>query len=97
MLRTITNTVLWLNRVAFHVTRSFDVAVEYRFMWQTRPGVGGDDATQLQHGALLELDALVAKHVRVGVGWNFTRFSDDELSDLDRDASGFFVRVTGQY
>ncbi|MCC6998242.1 MAG: DUF11 domain-containing protein [Deltaproteobacteria bacterium] len=97
VLRTITNTVLWLNRVAFHVTRSFDVAVEYRFMWQTRPGVGGDDATQLQHGALLELDALVAKHVRVGVGWNFTRFSDDELSDLDRDASGFFVRVTGQY
>jgi hypothetical protein len=35
--------------------------------------------------------------VRLGVGYNFTKFAEDELGDFDRDSSGVFFRVTAQY
>ena len=33
----------------------------------------------------------------LGIGYNFTRFAEDELGDFNRDASGVFFRVTAQY
>jgi hypothetical protein len=53
--------------------------------------------SQLKHGALIELGYWVHRFVRLGLGYNFSRFSDDEFADQHRDASGFFFRVVGRY
>jgi len=39
----------------------------------------------------------VKKHFRVGAGYNFTDFSDDEFSPNDYSVRGWFVRVQGRY
>jgi len=96
-------TGLWINRVNWHVLRTIrrfdidplipgdiDIGVEYRFL-------GGMPAFALEHGALVEVQIAPVPYFRVGLGWNFTSFTDDELSRNDRDESGFFVRAIGQY
>jgi hypothetical protein len=84
------DTVLTIHRVNYHLTDTFDAGIEYRFLRNYL-------ANDLKHGALVELSYILMEHARLGVGYNFTRFSDDELSDLDRDVGGFFFRVQGQY
>jgi hypothetical protein len=49
------------------------------------------------HGTLFELDYDVTRYVRLGIGYNFSHFSDDELGQLDRDTHGFFLRVVGRF
>jgi hypothetical protein len=82
--------VLWINRINYHLTRTWDVGAEYRFLHQSLTG-------DWRHGTLLEINYILQDHVRLGVGYNFTRFAEDELGDFDRDASGVFFRVTAQY
>ncbi len=82
--------VLWINRINYHLTRTWDVSAEYRFLHQSLTG-------DWRHGTLLEINYILQDHVRLGVGYNFTRFAEDELGDFDRDASGVFFRVTAQY
>jgi hypothetical protein len=72
--------------------RRWDVALEYRALRVARDG-----ATELRHGALLEVAFFLDKRIRLGVGYNFTHFSDDEMTDLDADTHGFFFRVVGRY
>ena len=38
----------------------------------------------------------IGRNFRVGVGCNFTDFSDN-LTDFDYDHWGFFLNVTGRY
>lgn len=61
---------------------------EYRWL-----GVrdGGD-----RSGALLGVDRDLGDHFRVGLGYNFTDFSDD-LTDFDYDHRGWFLNVVGWY
>ncbi|MGN6223733.1 hypothetical protein [Pseudoxanthomonas sp.] len=47
-------------------------------------------------GALLGLDRDIGRNFRVGVGYSFTRFSDD-LTDFDNDHKGWFINLTGRY
>lgn len=49
-----------------------------------------------RHGALVGIDRDVGQNLRLGVGYNFTRFSDD-LTDFDYDQRGFFVNIVGRY
>jgi len=70
-----------------------DAGVEYRFLRMFIEGQGG----QLKHGALVEVGYWVASVVRLGVGYNFSRFTDNEFADQDRDASGVFFRAVGKY
>lgn len=84
------DTWLWINRVNYHLTGDFDAAFEYRLMHNSLSG-------EWKHGPLVELTYILMEHARLGVGYNFTSFSDDEFSDLDRDVGGFFFRVQGQY
>ena len=49
------------------------------------------------HGTLLEAGYWVHRMVRLGLGYNFTRFSDNEFVSQDRDAGGLFFRVVGRY
>jgi len=82
--------VMFINRVNFHLTDEWDIGAEYRFLHQSL-------TRDWPHGTLLELNYILEDHVRLGLGYNFTRFAEDELGDFDRDASGIFFRVTAQY
>ena len=83
-------TLLWVNRLGLHVLDQLDVAVEYRLLTALLN-------SDLEHGALVELAYVFFQHARLGVGYNFTSFTDDLLRSRDEDASGFYMRVTGMY
>lgn len=85
------NYFLWANRLNFHVTRKWDLALEYRSLWQW----GGSEA--LRHGALIEIDREFYEYVRLGAGYNFTDFDDDLRKTNSFDSHGPFVRLTGKF
>lgn len=85
------HTFLWVNRFNFHVTRKWDVALEYRTLWQF------DAARTLKQGALAEIDRELYDYVRLGVGYNFTDFDDDLRKSNNIDSHGPFVRLTGKF
>jgi hypothetical protein len=101
-------TLLSINRVNLHtfgllrdlglsipIPGEVDLGAEYRVLT-------GLTYAGTEHGALVEVQLVPVDQVRVGLGWNFTHFSDDEL-DPGRagaavvDHSGFFVRVVGAW
>jgi hypothetical protein len=92
-LDTVVETLLWINRLNFHITGRLDAGVEYRFMQMMFEDQGG----QLRHGALIELGYWIHRFIRLGAGYNFSSFTDNEFSDQSRDAKGFFFRVVGRY
>ena len=49
-----------------------------------------------RQGALLGIDRDLGKNLRLGAGYNFTKFSDD-LTNFDYDHKGWFVNFTGWY
>ena len=46
--------------------------------------------------SLVGLDRDINKNFRIGVGYNFTDFSDD-LTDFDYDHRGWFLNLVGTY
>lgn len=89
-------------RLDYHVLPQLDLTGEYRLLLTqvARPaGVNPDVPVQgdLRHGAVFEVAYRPAQYVRLGAGWNFAGFTDNELQRLDQDTGGFFVRATGQY
>jgi hypothetical protein len=90
-----TSTVLYIFRLNYHLWKlteqlGFDIGAEYRFMRQYEP-------SDLQHGALLDLDLVVYEYMRLGFGYNFTHFSDNEFDPEGTDSHGWFFRVRGTY
>jgi hypothetical protein len=85
------HTFLYAHRFNFHVTRKWDVALEYRIMFQS------DAAQNLSTGPLFEVDREFYDYVRLGAGYNFTHFDDDLRKSANYDAHGPFVRVTGKF
>jgi len=85
------NSLLWATRFNFHVTRKWDLAVEYRVLWQSSV------LKTLKHGALFEIDREFYDYVRIGVGYDFTDFDDDLRSSNDFSSHGPFVRLTGKF
>lgn len=51
-----------------------------------------EEAGDAREGALVALYRHVGDHARIGVGYNFTRFSDD-LTDLTQDEDGVFLNL----
>jgi hypothetical protein len=84
--------VLGLVRVGYRLLGNLDATVEYRHLLLFKPV--GDES---KSGALVELGYSIRRFVRLGIGYNLSRFSDDELGDLQRDSHGFFMRLTGHY
>jgi hypothetical protein len=84
--------VLGLVRLGVRPWGSWDLAVEARALTLDR-----QDRSDTQTGALVELAYDLTRYARVGGGYNFSHFSDDELADLAHDGHGFFVRVVGRY
>jgi hypothetical protein len=52
------------------------------------------DLSESRSGGLATVSRYIGKHLKLGVGYNFTDFSDD-LTDLSYDHSGAFLSVTG--
>ncbi|MBI1977907.1 MAG: hypothetical protein HYS55_04060, partial [Candidatus Omnitrophica bacterium] len=82
---------LWVNRFNFHVVRKWDLALEYRMLWDA------ELLEAMKHGALVELDREIMEYVRFGIGYNFTDFDDDLRSLNDFSAHGFFTRLSGKF
>ncbi|UCD80501.1 MAG: OmpA family protein, partial [Desulfobacterales bacterium] len=85
-----TNTYLWINRLNFNIWKDFDLGVEYRMLFQPE----ADDNRQ---GFLTELMWEPVDHFRVGVGYNFTDFSDNEFSNNDYSSHGLFMRFQATF
>lgn len=82
--------VLWINRLNARPWDQIEGGVEYRMLVDL-------DTNTAERGFLFELGYLPSELVRIGVGYNFTRFSDDVLTLTSADASGPFLRVTARY
>jgi outer membrane protein OmpA-like peptidoglycan-associated protein len=96
-------TGLWINRVNLHtlamlhslgvdtpIPGEIDLGVEYRLLDTFTTGA-------LQMGPEVEVQVAPVEYFRIGVGYNFTHFSDDELDSGKLDRSGFFVRAVGTF
>jgi uncharacterized repeat protein (TIGR01451 family) len=92
-LATVLHTLLWINRINLHIAHRLDAGIEYRLMRL----FAANDAGQLHHGVLLEAGYWLHHHVRLGLGYNFTSFSDNEFAEPNQDAGGVFFRVVGRY
>ena len=81
---------LTINRLNVHLWKPIDLGIEYRILRQVET-----DTTR--QGWLGELMWKVLDNMKVGVGYNFTDFSDNEFSENDYSVHGWFVRVQGTY
>ena len=80
---------LAIGRIDLHVVKEWDVVAEAR--WLESPTA--DDS---RVGALVGVYRHINDNLKLGVGYNFTDFSDD-LTDLDYDHKGIFVNAIAKY
>ncbi|WEX10577.1 TonB-dependent receptor [Chelativorans sp. AA-79] len=76
-------------RADLHLIKSWDVLIEGRALHMP-------EADTTDWGALAALYRHVGNNFKVGVGYNFGRFSDD-LRDLTLDDQGVFLNVVGKF
>ncbi len=76
-------------RGRYHVTRAWDAVAEYRYLRDRH----GDNT---RHGALLGVYRHLGDHFKIGVGYNFTDFTDD-IRDAEYDNQGWFVDLIGKF
>ncbi len=79
---------LYVVRADYHFTHRWDALVEMRML-------DLPDAQDSRSGALLALYRHFGNHIKVGVGYNFSDFSDD-LTQLDYRHQGFFINLIGK-
>ena len=80
---------LGILRADLHVVHEWDMMLEGRLMWS--PTTDEQD-----FGAVAAIYRHFGDNVKVGLGWNFGRFSDD-LRDLTQDDHGVFMNVIGKF
>lgn len=91
-LETRLSTILAIARLGYQFYGKWDASGEARVL-----GLWGTADKESKLGSLLEIGHTVGRHLRLGAGYNFSHFSDNELGDLQRDSHGFFFRMTGMY
>ena len=74
-------------RVDWRFRKDYESLAEVRTL-------GLRDISQRRRGALVAIYRHIGKNLKVGVGYNFTDFSDD-LTDLKYDHKGVFVNLIG--
>ena len=79
---------LYVVRADWHFLHRWDAVVEARLL-------DLPDASDQRGGTLLGLYRHMGNHVKVGVGYNFSDFSDD-LTDLDYKHQGLFINLIGK-
>lgn len=85
-----THTWLAIQRLNYHVRPKLDLGMEYRIL-------SNREANDQRQGWLSELSWKAMRHLRLGAGYNFTDFSDNEFSDNNYSTYGWFMRVQGMY
>ena len=66
-----------------------DITAEFHYL-------DAQEAGDANYGALIGIYRYINKNTKVGVGWNFSDFSDD-LTDLSYKIRGFFFDVLGEF
>jgi hypothetical protein len=79
---------LYVVRADWHFLHRWDAVVEARLL-------DLPDASDQRGGTLLGLYRHMGNHIKVGVGYNFSDFSDD-LTDLDYKHQGLFINLIGK-
>ena len=79
---------LYILRADWHFTNRWDALFEWRLL-------DLPDAEDQKTGALLGIYRHIGNNIKVGVGYNFTDFSDD-LTDLDYNSEGLFINFVGK-
>jgi len=80
---------LYVLRADWHVVHRWDLLLEGRLL--DLPEAGDRRA-----GALVGLYRQAGDHLKAGIGYNFSDFSDD-LTDLDYNSQGWFINVIGKF
>ncbi len=81
------NASLYVLRGDYRFRDNWEMLVEARMLDMS-------DLNETRAGALAMVSRYLGKHLKLGLGYNFTDFSDD-LTDLSYDHSGAFLSVTG--
>jgi hypothetical protein len=81
---------LSVSRLNFKVWEDFYLGTEYRMLFQ-------DEADDSRQGWATELMWEPVDYLRIGVGYNFTDFSDNEFSNNDYSTHGLYFRFQGKY
>ncbi len=81
------NASLYVIRGDYRFRDNWELLVEARMLDMA-------DLGETRSGALVTVSRYLGKHFKLGLGYNFTDFSDD-LTDLSYDHSGAFLSVTG--
>ena len=81
------NANLYVLRGDYRFRENWEVLLETRLL--DMPDLG-----ERRAGALTTVSRYFGDHIKVGLGYNFTDFSDD-LTDLNYDHQGLFLNVTG--
>ena len=80
---------LGIIRLDYHVVKKWDLLAEGRVL-------SSKLADDKRYGALIGAYRHVGDHAKIGVGYNFSRFSDD-LTDFENDNDGFFINLVGKF
>jgi hypothetical protein len=87
----LTHSSLWTSRLDYRIVQSpLLLGVEYRMLKQL-------EVDDNRSGWLQELSLDANRHVRFGVGYNFSRFSGDPLVRTQDTAQGWFLRAQSRY
>jgi hypothetical protein len=81
------NASLYVLRGDYRFRKNWEALAEFRMLDMS-------DLNERRSGALAAVSRYLGDHLKIGLGYNFTDFSDD-LTDLSYDHSGVFLNVTG--
>lgn len=82
------NAHLYVLRTDWHFMHRWDALLEGRML-------DLPEAQDQRSGALVAIYRHVGENFKMGLGYNFTDFSDD-LTDLDYDSQGYFLNIVGK-
>ena len=80
---------LYVLRADWHVVYRWDVLIEGRLL-------DLPDAQDSRSGALVGIYCHLGNHIKMGIGYNFSDFSDD-LTQMDYRHQGLFINLIGKY
>jgi hypothetical protein len=81
------NASLYVIRSDYRFRKNWEVLIEARLLDMP-------DLNESKTGALATVSRYLGDHLKIGLGYNFTDYSDD-LTDLSYDHQGIFLNLTG--
>ena len=76
-------------RARYHLTHNWDAMAQYHWL-------NSDESEDTQHGAMVSVDRHIGKNMKIGIGYNFTKF-DDDLRNTNGNAKGWFINLVGKF